>query len=431
MNRNIIAVVLILNILLGCEQDDTLNKETVLIEVIQVNKKGNEYQPNETSITINPKNPLHMVAAANRKFYYSSFDGGKSWNQNTLYTTLGVRGDPCVKFDLGGNVYYSHLAEVDGEMIADRMVVQKSVDGGLTWNDGIGFEKNGKQHDREWMVVDLTESIHQNNIYVTWTQYDEYGNSNDSYKSTVLCSVSKNGGESFSEAVAISDVLGDCSDDDNSLQGAKPTIGPNGELYVCWSGLNKIFFDKSLDGGKTFQNDVQVTEQIGGWSFDIPGISRADGCPSIACDISNSIYRGNIYVVWSDLRNGENNSDVFLKKSNDRGNTWSDIIRVNNDDSNRHQFFPCISIDPITGYIYIAFYDRRETLGDYTYVYLARSIDGGNTFNNIKITEDSFNPKGNFIGDYIDIVSFNNNVYPIWTKTTEYGRDIMMAIVEF
>ena len=426
------------------EQDDT-SEDVVIVDDnindsipeirdipnILVSNANGEYPPNEVSISINPTNSLNLVAGSNRKYYFYSFNGGLTWSQHELSTPLGVRGDPCVRFDTDGNSYYSHLAEVEGSIIADRMVVQKSTDGGITWDNGVGFENNGKQHDREWMSIDHSNSQYRNNIYVTWTQYDEYGNINPEFKSTILCSSSNDNGTSFSNAVIVSDILGDCSDGDASLQGAKSTTGPNGEVYMCWSGLNKIFFDKSVDGGNTFGSDFVITEQVGGWALDnIPGVYRSDGCPSIACDISNSQYNGTIYILWSDLRNGEYNTDVFLKKSIDGGDTWSAVKQVNDDNSERHQFFPNMTIDPITGYLYVVFYDRRETLGNATDVYVAKSIDGGETFENFKVSKISFSPPDIFIGDYIDIAAYNGMVYPIWTHAASASRNVIVALLD-
>ena len=57
-------------------------------------------------------------------FYYYSFDGGFTWTEGRLTSTLGVWGDPCVIFDAEGNLYYSHLSNPqDGDFI-DRIVVQ-------------------------------------------------------------------------------------------------------------------------------------------------------------------------------------------------------------------------------------------------------------------------------------------------------------------
>ena len=115
------------------------------------------------------------------------------------------------------------------------------------------------------------------------------------------------------------------------------------------------------------------------------------------CDISNSPYNGNIYVVWSDQRNGATNTDIFLSKSTDGGDTWSAAIKVNNDNTTRQQFFVWSTIDHSTGHLWFVFYDRRNTTGAATDVYVAKSTDGGNTFENFKVSETSFTPTSSIL----------------------------------
>ena len=63
-----------------------------------------------------------------------------------------------------------------------------------------------------------------------------------------------------------------------------------------------------------------------------------------------------------------------------------------------------MSVDQTTGSIYIVFYDRRNTTGDNTDVYMARSTDGGNNFSNVQISASSFLPNSStFFGDYTNI----------------------------
>lgn len=155
---------------------------------------------------------------------------------------------------------------------------------------------------------------------------------------------------------------------------------------MAWSGPLGIEFDKSTDGGRTFSSDKLVTSQPGGWNFIVPGLSRCNGFPVTACDLSTSQFRGTVYVLWSDQRNGEHDTDVFLIKSTDAGQTWGQVRRVNDDTTHREQFFPWLAVDPMSGFLYIVFYDRRNTSGDTTDVYMAKSTDGGATFQNVRIS---------------------------------------------
>ena len=320
----------------------------------------NAYYPEEVTIAINPLQPNQLAAGSNLNYSYTSSTSGLLWKEQVLSSILGVRGDPCVVYDVKGNIYYAHLSDpIDGNWI-DRIVVQKSVDNGRTWSAGVGIGLNfPKMQDKEWLAVDHSNSEYQNNIYVSWTEFDEYGSTAPDDSSRIHFSRSTDEGETWSEPIRISDTGGNCVDEDETVEGAVPAIGPNGEIYISWSGPLGIMFDKSIDGGNTFGTDIFVDEMPGGWAFDIPGIFRCNGLPITACDISHSEYRGNVYVGWSDQRNGENDTDIFFRRSTNGGETWDEVVRVNDDSTSRHQFFTWMTVDSTSGNIYFVFYDRR------------------------------------------------------------------------
>lgn len=378
-------------------------------------------KPEEVTIAVNPYNPSNIAAGANINFIYYSNDAGKTWSEKTLNSSFGVWGDPSVIFDAEGSLYFGHLSNPPNEIgyWIDRIVVQKSEDGGQTWDDGagIGFSPPQKNQDKEWLAADISNSFFRNNLYMAWTEFDRYNSADPADHSRILFSRSEDHGNSWSTPIKVSEVEGNCLDGDYTTEGAVPAVGPNGEVYLCWSGPEGIVFDRSFDGGKSFRGNIFVTDQSGGWDFSVEGIYRCNGMPVTGCDISNSIYRGNIYIMWSDQRYGEDNTDVFLSHSSDSGDTWSPPVRVNNDNSGRHQFFPWMAVDPVTGIIYISFYDRRQTEGVDTDVYLARSDNGGENFTNIQISESSFTPESNtFFGDYTNISAYNGKIYPIWMR---------------
>jgi hypothetical protein len=395
---------------------------------VLVSLPGN-IRPEEVTICINPKNPLNVVAGSNLDFYYYSFDGGYTWTEGRMSSTLGVWGDPCVIFDAEGNCYYGHLSDPpDGDFI-DRIVVQKSSDGGQTWTDGAGIGLNPpKDQDKEWLAADHTNSPFHNNIYTAWTEFDTYGSTDPLDRTRILFSRSENFGAHWSEPIVISDVDGDCVDSDNTVEGAVPAIGPDGEVYLSWAGPLGIVFDKSLDGGQTFGQDIFVADLLGGWDFSIPGIYRCNGFPVTACDTSDSPYRGNIYILWSDQRNGITDTDVFFIKSTDGGETWGSIIRVNDDPPGKHQFFPWMTVDQTTGNIYAVFYDRRDADDYSTEVYVAKSSDGGETFENVKISEYPFRPvSGIFFGDYLNIAARDGIIHAIWARMDGIDLSIWAA----
>jgi hypothetical protein len=338
-------------------------------------------------------------------------------------------GDPCLLVDTAGNYYYFHLSDPSFGTWIDRIVCQKSTDGGQTWTDGTTMGLHGtKAQDKAWAAVDPLTNI----IYVTWTQFDVYGTSNPADSSIILFSKSTDEGLTWSPAKRISRIAGDCVDSDNTDEGAVPAVGPYGEVYVAWAGPVGLVFNRSLDRGETWMDtNIFISDIPGGWDYSIPGIYRTNGLPVTCCDLSNSPYRGNIYINWSDQRNGVTDTDIWFIKSTDGGITWGTRKRVNDDLPGKQQFFTWMTVDQKTGYIYFVFYDRRNYSDDQTDVYMAVSRDGGETFQNFKVSESPFLPGGNlFFGDYTNITAFNNVVRPMWTRLQNSQLSVWTAIVD-
>ncbi|MCG3155655.1 MAG: hypothetical protein DKINENOH_02262 [bacterium] len=388
--------------------------------------------PNEPCIAIDPNNTGRMVAAANLNNFYYSSDAGLTWTAGRATSIYGVWGDPVVVADYQGSFYYFHLSNPPNGNWIDRIVCQKSTDGGKSWSRGtfmglVPIAGGAKAQDKEWAVVDRN-----NHIYVTWTQFDRYGSAAPQDSSNIRFAKSTDGGETWSEPVRINQVAGDAIDSDNTVEGAVPAIGPQGEIYVAWAGPAGIVFDKSTDGGETWlADDIFIDAMPGGWNFSVPGIYRCNGFPVTVCDLSDSPQRGTIYVNWSDQRNGEHDTDIWLAKSHDGGLTWSAPIRVNDDSPGRHQFFTWMTIDQVNGTLYFVFYDRRNYSDNRTDVFMAMSRDGGATFTNFQVSESPFTPRPEiFFGDYTSIAAHNNVVRPIWTRLNNVELSLLTAIVD-
>jgi hypothetical protein len=401
---------------------------------------SNSGGPEEVSICINPKNTMQVVAGANIDFYYYSSNGGFNWTSGQLIDNLnGVWGDPTIICDTLGNFYYFHLSypPSPGQWI-DRIVCQKSTNAGVTWgNPGTYMGLNlPKDQDKQWAVVDYTHGSRGNWIFVTWTQFNSY---NTSDSSNILFSRSSNGGLNWLDPpIRINTTGGDGFDGDNTVEGAVPAVGPNGELYVAWAGPKVrnsqygIFFDKSTDGGNTWlSNDIYVCDQRGGWDYAISGIYRANGLPVTVCDNSNGPYRGNIYINYTDsVTTGDH--DVMLVKSTNGGANWSTPLKVNYDFTGKEQFFTWMTIDQTTGYLYFVFYDRRNYNDNRTDVFVARSTNGGATFADFRISETPFTPTSSvFFGDYINITAANGVVRPMWMRLEGGSLSVWTAIIDY
>ncbi|MCB0686498.1 MAG: exo-alpha-sialidase, partial [Saprospiraceae bacterium] len=291
----------------------------IIIDSVNV---GIPYKPCEPSIYINPLNTDNVVAGVvlNKTLY--SVDGGRTWKLQYVKSPYGVFGDPVIIADYLGNFYFAHLSDTDnrgrmGPGWIDRIVIQKSMDGGATWNEGsYAGHRAPADQDKHWLGVDPKN----NNLYVTWTEFDKYGSSNKNDHSRILFSRSTDQANSWSEAIQISQYEGDCLDGDQTTEGAVPCVGLNGEVFVAWAYDDRIYFDRSLDKGITWlDDDIIAAQQIGGWDFTIPGFGRANGMPVTGCDLSKSPYRGTVYINYCDQSNGEDDTDVWLVKSVDGG----------------------------------------------------------------------------------------------------------------
>lgn len=230
----------------------------------------------------------------------------------------------------------------------------------------------------------------------------------------------------------------------NTIPGVMIAVGPNGStnggcvIYVTNTGstANVTYtFHRSTNGGASGSFTVASSLNVAGYvgTLNTAGRlvinnARTRPYPMIAMDNSNGPYRGRLYLVYASndpVGNG-NKPDIFLQYSTDMGTTWSARIRVN-DDANPQtsdQWFPFIWCEPITGKLYIKWYDTRENPASYTTgVWATFSTTGGTTFvTNQRISNASWTypcpacgPNQNcYRGDYDGITANTKVSFSIW-----------------
>ncbi|NQV02961.1 MAG: T9SS type A sorting domain-containing protein [Bacteroidia bacterium] len=379
--------------------------------------------PGEPAVYMNPANPNEIMVGAMVNNYYTTTDGGYTWEHGTLGSTWGVQADPVILCDDAGRFYYLHLPDV-----IQRVVCHRRDDITGPWSQEVSVAFNGTHDvDKEWACWDPVND----RIYLSWTYFDTWGSSNPNDSSCIYLSWSGDGGQTWVDPVRISDEKGDAQGGNYSMHGSYPTTGPNGEIYVTWWGPEGLMFDCSLDMGISWlPEDICITGQHVNWIYGIPGVNLAVSFPVISCDRSGGSSNGNIYITWADQRNGYSNTDVFVVKSSDNGITWSSPIKVNDDGLTRHQFFPFLTVDQGTGKVWLVFYDRRNYTNTTTDVYMAVSGDGGETFENFKVSETPFTPVSTiFYGHYIALTAHDDHVLPVWMRMDEGFSSLIGAIV--
>ncbi len=392
----------------GCAHNNKVTK------IIKSTTSAYDYAQVEPSLYVNRLNPNEIIAGTVLNDYYTSKDGGKTWNSSVLSSPLGVNGDPVLLIDDQSNYYYFHLSNPKSGKWLDRIVCQRtnSIDAPM---ETVGHTMvNGKVHDKHWVSYDGTTKT----LHLAWTQFDGYKSKLPLDSTIIVYSQSKDFGVTWSTPLRVSPLSGNCLDNSGTIEGVSICNGLNSEIFITYCLNEKIYLNTSLDDGATWLNpEREIALQPGGWDFDIPGIYRMNGFPSLQIDHSTSAQRGRLYLSWSDQRKGKNNTDIWISYSDDKGKTWSDAKPINNDQGEHHQFMSTMRVDPNTGYVIALFYDRRKHKDWKTDVYLAYSKDGSKTFKNIKINKKPFLPDPKkFFGDYLALDALNGIAYAMWPE---------------
>jgi hypothetical protein len=262
--------------------------------------------------------------------------------------------------------------------------------------------------------------------------------------------------------------------------------GPgDGHLYQNWSPFTAQTFNRSVDGGASFEPPVAVPEepfwgvstvapdgavffagvasfspgiavvrssnaQIAGVTpsfdqtvvVDLGGFPQAftDSSPNpggllgqvwIAADHSDGPTRGNLYLLASVDPLGPDPLDVHFSRSTDGGATWSVPVRVNDDPvgGNAWQWFGTMAVAP-DGRIDVIWNDTRADPGGYdSELMYASSYDAGQTWSTNEVISPVFDPhlgwpQQNKLGDYYDMVSDSTGAHIAYSATFNGEQDV-------
>jgi hypothetical protein len=349
-----------------------------------------------------------------------------------LTSSLGVYGDPVLHRN-DTVIYYTHLSKTAGKEWGDwfdRIVVQKSLDHGESFNDGTGVGFNEpKMQDKPWMSSFLIPGSPLSYLYLTWTEFDSYGSDHPKHRTRIMFSSSADG-ISWTNPVVISDVEGDARDGDSTVEGATTISDQKGNLYAAWAGMDKIFVSKSTSLGKVWGKPRVVAEQKGGWNLDIPHVYRTNAMPFMA-----SIDQGPVSSLFIVFAEESETGEVRLKllKSVSEGGFWDDISESLNAVAlpGCRYFFPNICTDPSNGKLHIVAYEQSY-LG-FIEPILFTSSDRGATFKRETLIASKVQPplKGYFFGDYMDVDAYNGIVRPVFVLPEAPGKtDVFVAFPE-
>jgi hypothetical protein len=225
-------------------------------------------------------------------------DGGVTWVPEAILHPTGAPNrywfsDPVVTGnEKTGEFFYAGLtlpgANQEGLSVAHGHFSSNFFD----W-DSVVAVRSGLSNlvlfDKEWIAADSSSG----NVYLTYTVFSAAGDS-------ILFQRSTDGGNHWSNPMVVN------TSGFGNVQGSRPVVGPNGEVYVTWeeAGATADFLEvrTSTDHGVSFGPQVQVASVWGNDFCGAPGFNRLLGItfPSIAVDRSAGPHRGRAYLAWNE-----------------------------------------------------------------------------------------------------------------------------------
>ncbi|HKW75733.1 MAG TPA: hypothetical protein VJN64_09430 [Terriglobales bacterium] len=425
-------------------------------------------------------------------------DGGAPFIQNHIYT----RGDPWM--DLGGldnnTFFYANLAVDDVTAANLGVSVHRGHFSatGFNFEDVTAFNATNTPHDLYDKEAIATAKDSSGAGIVTVTNFISVCGFDQAGSGQIEVWRTHNGGATWEgPAIAAPDTTTpnnindpNCGATQILQQSSAPAIGPNGEMYAVWqfgptftatttSTNADIFFTRSLDGGVTFSTPKSLAA-INSFRQDPPvGYSRdrMNDHPRIAVATTGP-NRGRVYVVFysalapvtaatashaaclspptptSRCRPQRlTSSQVFLKFSDDQGQTWSNAIALAPAPpaTGVKRWWPVVNVEP-SGNVDVIFNQsleqpvasgalctinvgggirRQGTAHSLVDIYWVQSTNGGSAFGSpvkaSSATNDWCTAASNItpnFGDYIGSFSGGNRVFAAWGDSRSGAVDV-------
>ena len=404
----------------------------------------------ETSISVHPFNSQIIAGAAVTDIYpggyttgiFISTNGGNNWQcKNAIKDSTGLIittvGNPKIVIDKNGTMILSYIAPNPLGGNNFKVGVSYSTNNGLYWSKTV-YIPGVDTADKSFITTDCIQSSpYFGRSYIVYNE-----------RRGIYFSYSTNGGKVWSAAKRVSPPTY------YQRTGASIAVSNGGEVYITWPytvETNKyIGFAKSTNGGiKWDSSDTKIPVTPVNSDFRINlNLVKLNGLPVITADNSGGERNGWLYIVSSE-RAGNNNPatdscDIIIRCSSNHGATWPLKFRVNQDiGTYKHQFFPAVNVDN-TGRIEVVYYDDRNTpTRDSFQVYVSSSENGGQSFEDILVSDHKFKLKQmvpskylfgipSYIGTGIGIASSDNKVLPFWYDNSENDEyQVWCSVLEF
>lgn len=401
---------------------------------------------NSPSLVRNPRLPENLVMTnrVDRPGFSaqisSSLDNGSTWRVMTLPLPPGFDRPfaPDLAFAPDGTLFVSYV-NLQGEgNVPGNVWVATSKDGGQGLSDPVRV--SGPLAFQVRLAIDA-----ENRAHLTWLQASQVGLLRLSGgPNPIVSSHASDDGKTWSTPIPISDTARE------RVGAATPVVDSEGQLVVLYYDYKSdrrdmefldgppaeepfaLVVTRSEDGGQSFSAGQEIDSGLVATRRFLVFLPEF---ASLAAGQDSTLY-----AAWADGRNGD--EDVFLRRSPDGGRTWGAAARVNNNrlSDGTDQYLPRVAVAP-NGRVDVVSLDRRNDAANIqTDAYLATSSNGGESFDNVRMSSQSFSSRVGpqvdarlpiDFGSRIGLVSQADTVVATWTDsrlgTEDTGRQDIAA----
>ncbi|HUR22764.1 MAG TPA: exo-alpha-sialidase [Acidimicrobiales bacterium] len=387
-----------------------------------------------------------------------STNGGRSWTElpgpkvpdwpNCVRNTQGPIAS--LAFDGEGTLYYAFVGWKPTDWHS-RIFLGRSEDLGRTFQvttlPGLEAHEDRGDIGSNALPAVVLDPTRAGRVYVSWSgNYGLWnldpllpaGKTQNDFPRRAMLATSNDGGRTFGEPIDLG------GDPKTSHTQPQVTVGKDGSVFAFfgeWRGAHfsptqpaqdvHIFQAVSRDGGKTFdRRTIHTTPGGDNYDFLITPVPAVDP------------RSGDVYLAWEDA--GRRPTALLFMRSSDRGNAWSEPMRINDVEPRRHWDFsemnPWMTVTS-SGRIDVAWYDWRDDTAfvpaagatratdALQNVYYSSSADGGRTWTpDVRITDRSIDRRLSDVWTTgvhgpVGLASTDDTAYFAWDDTRNATAD--------
>jgi hypothetical protein len=396
------------------EKKLSLNNFSKIQNNIDITFNSDFYFANVTNITNNTLDSVYgQIAAIDNNVYLvwqeSVNDKSKENNYDIYFKKSKDNGNTFSKpINLSNNTGFSEHPQIaisnnsifivwtdNTHSNNTEIMFTKSIDNGTEFNKVINLSNNSKNSNN----VEI--SAFNENVYVVWQDIDQ----NNIKNSSIIFKSSNDSGNTFNDTIELAANTHDAYPKVNSYQD---------NVYIVWNSENNgsskdiknngLFFIKSSNTGKTFENTTRIVHNNFGES-------------------QISVSKDEVVVAWGGLHS-KNINGIYFVKSHDDGISFTNPSTIQVTKSENKNYSNKIS-NPTN--VEIAYDDRSYIVWQDVISKENQDIFLANIKNDFQSTKIVNLSNNTGISECPQIAISNNYIYVVWEDITPGNHEILFT----